>query len=305
MSPRCGVSASQVLWPEGEPLVIAGAVGAGKTTLAANLLAAMLGDDGEEVLGYPVAPIGDARRVLYLAMDRPQQIARALRRTVPIERLRGRVNVWPGPPFEDLASSRDALLRLCRAADADVVIIDSLKDAVLRLADDETAAKWNRALQAATTAGIDSIVLHHMRKEGVEKRESASLDDVYGSRWITAGAGSVLYLGAQRNGVQRLKHLKPPAERVATLHLERDDAAGTFSVVERPEVDARIIEFLSTNASGVVASIAAHLYMTPTDADRKRTLRALTKLVERGVITKEGAGNRVRYSINREHGQDA
>jgi len=86
-----------VLWPEGEALTIAGPPGVGKTTLVSHVLVAMLGIADPHVLGLPVAP---ARKVLYLAMDRPQQIARALARHVRPEHrtiLAERLVVWKGP----------------------------------------------------------------------------------------------------------------------------------------------------------------------------------------------------------------
>jgi hypothetical protein len=57
-----------------------------------------------------------------------------------------RLLVWQGPPPHDLARYRSLLLRLCEQADADTVIVDSLKDAAIGLSDDVGAA-YNRARQ--------------------------------------------------------------------------------------------------------------------------------------------------------------
>ena len=65
----------RVLWAEGEALMVCGGPGVGKTTITGQLVRALLA--GGDVLGLPVAR---RRRVLYLAMDRPRQIARSLRR---------------------------------------------------------------------------------------------------------------------------------------------------------------------------------------------------------------------------------
>jgi replicative DNA helicase len=78
-----------VLWAEGESLILAGSPGVGKTTVGGQLVRGRL--IGCDVLGLPVMP--SSARVLYLAMDRPRQIARALRRTLgdlPREVLAGR-----------------------------------------------------------------------------------------------------------------------------------------------------------------------------------------------------------------------
>jgi hypothetical protein len=57
----------QVAWSEGEPLLLVGPAGVGKTTLAGQLVMARLGLLGR-VLGMPVVA---GERVLYLACDRP------------------------------------------------------------------------------------------------------------------------------------------------------------------------------------------------------------------------------------------
>ena len=72
-----------VLWADGEALTICGPAGVGKTTLTGQVIRARL--VGGDVLDLPVTPTSS--KVLYLAMDRPRQIARALRRR-RIERMR-------------------------------------------------------------------------------------------------------------------------------------------------------------------------------------------------------------------------
>jgi hypothetical protein len=67
-----------ILWAEGESLIIAGPDGTGKTTLAGCLVRGRLGIGDGQVLGHPVSP--GKRRVLLLLMDRPRQARRALRR---------------------------------------------------------------------------------------------------------------------------------------------------------------------------------------------------------------------------------
>src|SRR5258708_5612130 len=88
-----------ILWAEGESLIIAGPDGTGKTTLAGHLVRARLGIGDENVLGMPVAP--GKRNTLYLAMDRPRQARRSLRRlftTADRDVLDGKLRLWQGPP---------------------------------------------------------------------------------------------------------------------------------------------------------------------------------------------------------------
>ena len=130
----------RVLWAEGEELILAGPQGLGKTTISGLLVAAMVAGDNRSVLGLPVRPAG---RVLYLAMDRPRQASRALRRQLgafPRDLLAQRLIVQKGPPPYDLARNTDVLAHMAEDADADVVIVDSLKDAAVGLSDDEVGA---------------------------------------------------------------------------------------------------------------------------------------------------------------------
>lgn len=61
-------------------------------------------------------------------------------------------------------------------------MIDSLKDAALKLSEDETGAGWNQARQYAIEAGTELVELHHPRKGQDGNRKPSKLDDLYGSR---------------------------------------------------------------------------------------------------------------------------
>jgi len=69
----------RVLWATGEGLMIVGPQGVGKSTVVQQLVLSRLGLRGD-FCGYPVAV--DDRPVLYLAMDRPRQIARSMARMI-------------------------------------------------------------------------------------------------------------------------------------------------------------------------------------------------------------------------------
>jgi hypothetical protein len=91
----------QVLWAEGEGLMVYGQQGRSKSTLAQQIVNARVGIGAAELLGLPVKR--DDRPVFYLAMDRPRQVKRSWRRMVTdddFEALEERVTVWQGPlPF--------------------------------------------------------------------------------------------------------------------------------------------------------------------------------------------------------------
>ena len=93
--------------------MICGMPGLGKTTLAGMLVSAQLGGMGgldDHVLGLPVAQVPG--KILYLAMDRPAQIARSLHRQFfdcHRDVLRDHLVVWPGPPPGDFATNPQAI----------------------------------------------------------------------------------------------------------------------------------------------------------------------------------------------------
>jgi hypothetical protein len=60
-----------------------------------------------------------------------------------------RLGVWPGPPPYDLARYPHLLIMLCEDADADTVVVDSLKDAAIGLSHDDVGSAYNRARQIA------------------------------------------------------------------------------------------------------------------------------------------------------------
>jgi AAA domain len=223
---------SDVLWAEGEPLMLCGLADVGKTTIAGQVLRARLGIGDGLVLGLPVTP--DTRAILYLAMDRPQQIRRALGRIFgPADHdvLRERLIVRPGPPPEDLAVNTDLLAQLASDHGAGTVFLDSLKDAALGLSEDGPAAAYNRARQAAIAAGVDLLEMHHMVKRGAAGGKPKTLADVYGSTWLTAGAGSVIVLnGDPGDAVVELRHLKQPAAEVGPWSVLHDPITGLSSI---------------------------------------------------------------------------
>lgn len=282
---------SEVLMAEGEALILAAPQGLGKTTLAQQFA---LGRCGllPDLLGYPIEP--GKKRVLYLAMDRPKQAARSFRRMVR-EADRAALNdllvVWEGPPQEDMAANTDLLAEMCAAANADTVIVDSLKDAALSLSEDGPGAAWNRSRQTALQAGVQVLELHHNRKKQQGVRSAPTIDEIYGSTWITSGAGSVVLLsGHPGDLIVNLHHVKQPADPVGPFQIVHDHDRGATTVYH----SADLLALAAATKGGITArDAAAALFDTesPTANDKKKAERRLAKLVSLGqlVVVQEGS----------------
>jgi AAA domain len=274
-----------VLWADGEPLMIAAPQGVGKTTLCQALILARIGVRTPSVLGYDVQT-APHQRVLYIAADRPKQAARSLRRMVndaDRKLLAERLAVWRGPlPFDLTRSTPEVLALFVERHKADTVAIDSLKDIAVGLSDDAVGAKVNLALQACIARGIQVVTNHHQRKSNAENKRPQTLDDVYGSTWLTAGTGSVLLLtGQPSDPVVTLHHLKSPENEIGPLSLEIDFHRGEFTIRQ----SATITGLLHAATDGLDASSAARqMYETssPTPAQVEKVRRKLRELVTKG-----------------------
>ncbi len=279
----------RVLWARGESLLLVGPAGVGKTTVATQLLAGRIGFL-ERVIDLPVAA---AQHVLYLACDRPAQIGRAFMRLMnnATDDQLAHLTIWQGPPERDIGRHPESLLAMCRAAGADCVFIDSLKDIALGLTDDEVGASVNIAMQQCVAEGIDVIALHHQRK-GQAGQKPKTLEDVYGSTWITAGAGSVVLLwGAAGDPVVELSHLKQPAAEVGPIQIDHDHNTGVTTVF-RGDVDPLVV--LRTFSAGMTARDLATVQtglQSPSDNALKKAKRTLDKLVFKGLAHKVPGGS--------------
>lgn len=274
----------EVLWSEGEPLMIVGPDGVGKTSLAQQLTLGRLGLRSD-LLGSPIA--NRERRVLYIAADRPKQAARSLRRMVDdddLETLRRQLVVWKGPLPFDLAGKGDdraALADLATELRATDVVIDSLKDVALDLSTDETGSRVSVAIQEVIARGIEVCVLHHQRKAQQGAGKPNKLADVYGSRWLIAGMGSVVVLwGDAGDSLVEFRHLKQPAEEVGPFNLLHDHVHGRTTVYDSTDLE----QLLASAPYGLIVADAARLLFAsdpPAAKEIEKARRKLESLVGR------------------------
>lgn len=274
-----------VLWAEGEAFMICGGMGLGKTTLAGQILSAQICGGGE-VLGLPVPPVDGT--ILYLAMDRPRQIRRSLLRQfdeTDTEALQ-RLLIRPGPPVADLAVNVTLLAAMAEAAGAKVVYVDSLKDAAIGLSDDKVGAAYNRARQHLLASGIQLCELHHNRKV-VTGNTPGSIGEVYGSTWLSAGAGSIINLtGDPGDPVIDFRHVKQALNEVGPFRLLVEHDAGRMTIDHQVDLLALAA---AAGPNGLTADGAAmNLFdrERPTKAHLAKARRRLDKLVTSGQLTR-------------------
>lgn len=221
---------------DGEGTLIFGPSGVGKSTVAQRYLLGRLGIGESELLEMPI------RRaelpIVYLAMDRPVQIARSFRRMVCEEdrqRLDEMLHIWRGPLPIDIEAKPSSLATWLTHTFGEVgeLVVDSYKDLGPSLAKDEGGKAINNAMQHCVVQGINWLGCHHGRKGNVENQTPRSLDDVYGSTWLTAGVGSVLCLWGEPGGqTSEITHLKQPAEDIGPITVAHDRGAGSIEALD-------------------------------------------------------------------------
>lgn len=290
-----------VIWAQGEALMICGPSGVGKTTLALQVLRARLGLQ-DKVLGYSVAQTGG--RILYLVMDRPAQFRRAAKRVFTEDDralLDQRLVVWKGPPPKDIAANPEILSAMCAKADADTVVVDSLKDAAVGIAKDEVGAGYNRARQHAIADGFEVAETHHMRKSSADNKEPNGIDDIYGSTWLTAGAGSVVLLwGEPGDPVVKFRHLKQPESEVGPFNVLHDHDTGVSEVQAGVDLAAMIVRSGTQGVTTLEYAVAMFGVVKPNPAQKEKARRRLEREVDNGLLSRVGGtsgGGGARYFL--------
>jgi replicative DNA helicase len=284
-----------VLWAANEPLMLAGPDGIGKTTLGQQLALCRVGIR-DRLLGYPVRPA--PANVLYIAADRPRQALRSMRRmVVPAdhELLEKRLVIWHGPLPQSLSENPKILVEAAEYFDASDVVIDSLKDVVADLTKDETGSRANIAFQELIATDRELLTLHHQRKNQPGGAAPKLLSDVYGSRWLTAGQGSVLMLwGEPGDLVVELRHLKQPAQEIGPLQIVHDHQHGRTTVQESVDLHM-LIQIAHPGLDVHAAAVALYGTGTPSANQIEKARRRLEHLCKTGRAERRTSGRKTIY----------
>jgi hypothetical protein len=282
-----GSGNDKVLWSSGEGLLIAGPQSVGKSTLAQRIALYRIGVLSGNLLGMPLRT--DQRAyVVYLAMDRPRQVARSFRRMVtardrPV--LEDSLAVWQGPPPLDAARNPAAFAGwIIETLNPTDVIVDSLKDLAPGLASDEVGANVNSALQILLAAGIEVVVLHHQRKASGPASSKHTIDEIYGSVWLTAGMGSVVMLiGQPGTSDVHVRHLKPPVELVEPLRFSHVHETGELRLAEDGVTLEVVLRTAGTDGI-TLAEAARRMYGAEDKNAQSKVRRSAQALEGKGLV---------------------
>jgi hypothetical protein len=285
-----GAAGGGTAWAVGEGLMVVGPDGVGKTTVMQQISLGRIGLR-QRVLGMELAI--DDRPLLYLALDRPAQIQRSFARMVTDENrdvLDRRLIIWRGPPPFDIVKQPRALADFAEEQGAGTVAVDSLKDLALKLSDDEVGGRVNEAFQHLLERGIEVLCSHHQRKAQAGGGAPKRLADVYGSRWITAGMGSVFMLWGEAGDLEiECLHLKQPDEELGPWKLLHDHRGGKTVIVDQ----VNLLELVTARGDeGLTADQAAALLFdssTPARNEIEKARRRLDKLAEQDFVARTGA----------------
>lgn len=291
--PRWGAP-GEVVWAQNEPLMIFAPTGVGKTTLSQHLALAMIGVGPSNLLGFPVIPIDGT--LLYIAADRPAQAARSGARligTMDEDVLRERLRVWRGPlPFNLSTDEPRAFADWIEDTGCTAVVVDSLMNVATDLSKDEVGSRVAQSANHVVARGMELVFDHHDRKIGRDSshKRTPDIDDVYGSRFLSAAMGSVVYLkGRPGDPIVRFHQLKAPAGEIPPFDIVIDHATGAVDV----DQTRTPFEILKRSAGLNPREFAQALYGPSADrSDIEKARRQAEKLIDAGKATRKGGGRR-------------
>lgn len=292
-----------LLWVEGGGLMIPSDQGLGKSLTAQQIIAARLGVGPRELLGLPITPLDPGKVVVYLALDRPRQIARSMARLFRTRDERAiakaRLKIWTKPMPIDILGDPYAFADWIQdtfGSNVGDLIIDSVKDLTpANLSDGDVGQSLDMAWKECRARGMNTLILHHERKTGNNESRAnrqPSLDNIYGSVWLTSGMDSILHIsGKQGENLVRYTHLKAIINMLDPVDAIHDQENGRTSVLSlarnASSADAKveqIFQVIAYGSRGGAVVTAADVVARATGVSKASVDRYVKKLLEAGRI---------------------
>lgn len=223
------------LLPVAGSMVIFGKPGIGKSTFSLRLAMDLaLGKDK-----FLLWNIINRQRVLFISLEMQHYELKEFFKDMQLpldeqQQLQEQFYIWPignAYPF-DTPDQQVELIKYIKMHKIELIIIDSLSLAMYgKVTEDHDIKKLNSFLNEDIRKDLNCgyIFIHHPRKEGVgEDRKTSSMDDSFGSGYISANAQTVVIL-TQGRGSSRI-HVKLDKTRMAVgmrdFYIERTPNRG-------------------------------------------------------------------------------
>lgn len=232
-----------LLWTEGGGLMIPSDQGLGKSFTAQQVVLGRLGLGPGHLLDLTIHRLAAEKSIVYLALDRPRQIARSMARLFNTDSEREvaqrRLKIWTKPVPIDILGDPHAFADWVQdtfGTDVGDVIVDSIKDLTpADLSKGDVGQSLDMAWKECRARGMSTLLLHHERKTGGDTSRAnrqPSLDNIYGSVWLTSGMDSVLHIqGKQGANIVTYTHLKPIIELLDPIDAMHDQDRGRTEVI--------------------------------------------------------------------------
>lgn len=222
-------------------MILAGEPGVGKSQLSMQILMAM----GRGLSSYLGFPILTGRKGLFVSLEMPtvelKSLFRTMLRSVPAEE---REQLDSNLYWIDRGESmnfRDPIVRsmiekIIEDNSVELIVIDSLsKMGIQKMQDEERIIEMMEWFDRVRQRHNCSFwIIHHNRKS-TSDRKADSQDDVYGSRFITAGATTVVTMARAKHSSIRLRFEKirmAPERLPLLITRQAHDLSFTSSGVE-------------------------------------------------------------------------
>lgn len=255
----------------------------GKSTLGRCLAAALA--NGDQFLGRETVQCS----TLYVALEEHRAGLKAEWTRLGVK-THGRVKLFIGMP-ENMALFSRLLAEAVKLHQPDLVIVDHLGHAA-RADDLNDYAKVRNALepyrQLARLSGAHVMLLHHSKKQG-----GSFGGEALGSTAITGLVDTAMMIGiaSERREIYSINRHGDALDKTL-LDFDADRGAMDAGVTVEQHMDRgreqEIIDFLGDQREGMDKStVAKELAMSPNKA-----LKLLRQLINRGLVTITGTGNR-------------